>query len=252
MINYGRKIVADEKVVEKLGMLQAQIITQIDYWAERTNNTYNGKKWVYNSMEDWHKQFSWVALSTLKRAFSDLEEQELLITANFNKIKYDRTKWYRIDYDKLDKLMIPKPAKIIVTYTKKTESAKTTGKPLVQNEPMDKAKMNQSQSVKMNQPIPKDYQEITHNINNSQISKSQSQSVNQTEQPTKSNKRYYEQYKTNKQAKSHYYQPFKKRIEKATDWSKNVAEDCTADMDSIQNWFANFEEQMFGTAQPQA
>lgn len=246
MISYGRKIVADEKVVDKLGMLQAQILTQVDYWTDRTSNTYAGHKWVYNSINDWHKQFNWVALSTLKRAFTELEKKGLLITGNFNKVKYDRTKWYRVDYDKLDKLIIGN-AEIVVTYP---NAKKPANKPLVQNEPMDKAKMNQSQSVKMNQPIPKDYQEITHNINNSQISKSQSQSVNKTEQPTKSNKRYYEQFKKNQSVKPRYYYP-KKTVEKATDWSKHVAEDCTADMDSIQQWFADFEAQTFGTAQPQ-
>lgn len=105
MISYGRKIVADEKVVAKLGMTEAIIIQQVDEETTKSTNTHDGKKWVCKSLKDWHKKISWVALSTLKRAFSDLEEQELLITANFNKIKYDRTKWYRIDYDKLDKLI---------------------------------------------------------------------------------------------------------------------------------------------------
>lgn len=255
--SYGRTVVGDAKVAQKLhSMLQAQILAQIDYWADRTNNIHKGFKWVYNSMEDWHKQFDWVALSTLKRAFSDLEKQGLLVTTNLNKIKYDRTKWYRVDYAKLEELMTPKPAKIIVTYTKKTEPAKTTDKPIVQNEPMDKSNLTQTESVKINQPIPRDYQEITHNINNTQISKSQSQSVNRTDQqqpttPTKSNKRYYEQYKKNQSAKSHYYKPFKKHIEKATDWSKHVADKCDTDMDSIQQWFANFEAQTFGDISPQ-
>lgn len=240
MINYGRKIIADEKVVAKLGMLQAQILTQVDYWTDRTSNTYDGHKWVYNSINDWHKQFYWVALSTLKRAFAELEKQGLLVTGNFNKVKYDRTKWYRVDYDKLDKLIIGN-TEIVVTYP---NAKKPTNEPLVQNEPMDKAKMNQSQSAKMNQPIPKDYQEITHNINNSQ-------SINKKAQPTKSNKRYYEQFKKNQSAKPRYYYP-KKTVEKATDWSKNVADKCDADMNAVQKWFADFEAQMFGTAQPQA
>ena len=35
------------------------------------------------------------------RAFNSLEKQGLLITANYNKAGFDKTKWYRIDYEKL-------------------------------------------------------------------------------------------------------------------------------------------------------
>ncbi|RMC46552.1 hypothetical protein [Lactobacillus sp. ESL0230] len=105
MINYGRKIVADEKIVNKLGMTEAIIIQLVDEETTKSTNTHDSKKWVCKSLKDWHKKISWVALSTLKRAFSELEKQGLLITGNFNKTKYDKTKWYRVDYEKIDELI---------------------------------------------------------------------------------------------------------------------------------------------------
>ena len=44
-------------------------------------------------------------LRKIKRALKNLEEKGIIITGNFNKLKMDRTKWYTIDYEKLDNLI---------------------------------------------------------------------------------------------------------------------------------------------------
>src|SRR5699024_12648676 len=63
-----------------------------------------GRYWVYNTYEGWQEQFPFWSVSTIKRTLVRLEESGLLITANYNKMKIDRTKWYTVDYDKLDDL----------------------------------------------------------------------------------------------------------------------------------------------------
>lgn len=83
---------------------KAIILQQIDYWLEHSNNICDGYKWVYNSVADWQKQFLWISPSTLTRKLKSLEDQGLLITGNYNKRKFDKTKWYRIDYDKFNKI----------------------------------------------------------------------------------------------------------------------------------------------------
>lgn len=85
---------------------EALILQQLHYWLSRTNNVQSdGYKWVYNSMADWLKQFPWVkSRARLTRYFDDLEKRGLIITGNFNKAKFDKTKWYRIDYDALTDL----------------------------------------------------------------------------------------------------------------------------------------------------
>lgn len=55
-------------------------------------------------MVEWNKQFPWLSLKTLKRKFKSLEDKGLLITGNYNKAKFDRTKWYRINYDAFSNL----------------------------------------------------------------------------------------------------------------------------------------------------
>ncbi|MBZ4025498.1 DnaD domain protein [Ligilactobacillus salivarius] len=100
-----RPLVIQPKLAELLGDLdEAVILQQIHYWLEKRLNIKDGYSWVYNSMVEWNKQFPWLSLKTLKRKFKSLEDKGLLITGNYNKAKFDRTKWYRIDYDAFSNL----------------------------------------------------------------------------------------------------------------------------------------------------
>lgn len=83
---------------------KAIILQQIDYWLDHSNNIRDGHKWVYNSVADWKRHFPWISTSTITRKLKSLEDQGLLITGNYNKRKFDKTKWYRIDYDEFKKI----------------------------------------------------------------------------------------------------------------------------------------------------
>ena len=85
----------------KIGLNEAIILQQVHYWLLKSNNIRDGYKWVYNSYSEWNKQFPCFSRNTMIRALNSLEKQGLLITANYNKAGFDKTKWYRIDYEKL-------------------------------------------------------------------------------------------------------------------------------------------------------
>lgn len=81
---------------------EAVILQQIHYWIEKKQNYREGRYWVYNSMENWMQQFPWIkSRTTLTRYFNSLEKKGLLITGNYNKAGFDKTKWYTIDYSTL-------------------------------------------------------------------------------------------------------------------------------------------------------
>lgn len=88
-------------LAKSIGLNEAIVLQQIHYWLRKSNNVKDSHKWIYNSMTNWQKQFSFWSLPTVKRVFRSLENQGLLITANYNKAGFDKTKWYRIDYEKL-------------------------------------------------------------------------------------------------------------------------------------------------------
>jgi DnaD/phage-associated family protein len=92
-------------LAEKVGLNEAIFIQQLHYWLKDSNNIRDGFKWVYNTYEDWNEQFPFWSIRTLKRVITGLENNGFIITSNYNQMKIDKTKWYRIDYEKLNELV---------------------------------------------------------------------------------------------------------------------------------------------------
>lgn len=93
------------KLAEKIGLNEAIILQQMHYWLNSSKHEYDGKRWIYNSYSNWQKQFPFWSERTIKRTFSSLEKQKLLFVGNYNKAGFDRTKWYSVNYEELDKLV---------------------------------------------------------------------------------------------------------------------------------------------------
>ncbi len=86
----------------KVGLNEAIIMQQLHYWIGKSSHKIEGRKWVYNTYDAWQKQFPFWSVSTIRRVFLKLEEVGYIKTANYNKLKIDKTKWYSIDYEKFD------------------------------------------------------------------------------------------------------------------------------------------------------
>lgn len=87
----------------RVGLKEAIVLQQFHYWLQRSGNNRDGYKWVYNSYDEWHKQFPFFSKVTLRRTINSLEKQGYLVSGNYNKAGFDKTKWYRIDYQRLNK-----------------------------------------------------------------------------------------------------------------------------------------------------
>jgi hypothetical protein len=87
-----------------LGLNEAIILQQIQYWISMPTNTkiIEGRKWTYNTFGQWKIQFPFWSISTIKRSVEKLKELKVLISKEFNAKNGDRTKWYSIDYERLD------------------------------------------------------------------------------------------------------------------------------------------------------
>jgi hypothetical protein len=102
----SRPLVIDPTLAKLIGLNEAIIVQQVHYWLENKREAGKEKKidgfhWVYNTLEEWHKQFPFWSSKTVQRTISKLENKGLLISGCFNKMPTDRTKWYRINYEKL-------------------------------------------------------------------------------------------------------------------------------------------------------
>lgn len=100
-------ILVDRVLAEKIGLNEAIVIQQLHYWImqnkRQKKNFYDGRYWTFNSFEKWHKEtFYFWSIDTVKRTFKKLEIEGIIITSNYNKRGYDRTKWYSINYEVLN------------------------------------------------------------------------------------------------------------------------------------------------------
>lgn len=95
-------------LAHKVGLNEAIILQQMHYWLNPNfnKNFIEGRYWVYNSYEDWQGQFKFWSKNTIRRAIASLEEQGLLIISNFNQNRFDHSKWYSINYKKLQALEV--------------------------------------------------------------------------------------------------------------------------------------------------
>ena len=127
-----RPLVLNPELAEVLDSGDLAItLQQVEYWMDKTDNVRYGHQWVYNSIPQWAEQFPW-SESTTKRHFRKLRDMGLLITGRFGKTATDRTLWYRIDHEALDRLGESKD--------RSYQAENATG----QNAPMEGVKMTRS------------------------------------------------------------------------------------------------------------
>lgn len=100
-------IVVDRELAKAFGLNEAIVLQQLNYWLNgKSAKLINGRKWIYNSYKQWQEDnFPFWSLATVRRAIENCEKKGLIITDNFNKAGFDKTKWYSIDYEMVDKGM---------------------------------------------------------------------------------------------------------------------------------------------------
>ena len=82
----------------EIGLNEAIMLQQMHYWLLKSSNEFEGVKWFYKTLEDWQTEFPFWSAMTIRRTLTNLEKQKVIRIGNFNKKKFDKTKWYTIEY----------------------------------------------------------------------------------------------------------------------------------------------------------
>lgn len=90
------------KLATEIGLNEAIVLQQMHYWINKSNHIHDNKRWIYNSYKEWEQHFLFWSNATIRRTISSLEKQELVLVGNYNKAGFDKTKWYSINYSKLE------------------------------------------------------------------------------------------------------------------------------------------------------
>lgn len=83
------------------GACAALLVQQIHYHCLNRSNLWQGEYWVYNSVKEWADVLMLWDERTVRRALVSLRSLGVLIVAENNKYRYDKTLWYRVDYSRL-------------------------------------------------------------------------------------------------------------------------------------------------------
>lgn len=88
----------DTKEAELYGVDEAIMVHHVRYWITRNNlnkeNEHDDRTWTYNSNEAFTGLFPFWKPHQIRRILKSLVDKEILISGNYNKQKFDRTKWY--------------------------------------------------------------------------------------------------------------------------------------------------------------
>lgn len=94
----------DRALAKEIGDKQSIILLQLEFWISIHNNIRDGRKWYFTTIEELSDFFYCWSKDTIKRAIKDLKDNGYIITGNYNKLSFDRTTWYSINYDKIAEL----------------------------------------------------------------------------------------------------------------------------------------------------
>lgn len=101
----------DEEIAVELGVECAILLSNIQFWVKKNRanaeekHFHDGRWWTYNSAGSFAKLFPYWKERTVYNYLDKLEKAGYLVSGNYNKFKYDRTKWYSSETEK--SLIIP-------------------------------------------------------------------------------------------------------------------------------------------------
>lgn len=145
------------KLAVEIGLNEAIILQQMHYWLNTSNHKYDGKKWIYNSYPEWQKQFPFWSLITIKRAIYSLEKQNLLHIGNYNKAKFDKTKWYSINYQTIEGMIRP-------SYQNDTTSVSKRDDGVYQNDTTNTRDYTETTTERNRDDVSQVFQYISNNL----------------------------------------------------------------------------------------
>lgn len=100
-----RPIMFSPPLAKAFGVLGALLVQQVHYWTQVAPKHREGHAWTYNTSKQWADQLQVYHEETIRKAFRELEVKGVLSTGRFNKTGFDRTLWYRVNYEAVCKLV---------------------------------------------------------------------------------------------------------------------------------------------------
>ncbi len=99
-INDIKKYYFSQIVAKDVGFEEAVMLSNIYFWVKKnTENNINyeqEKYWTYNPISKFVEQYPFWSEGQIRRILSNLERKQYIETGSFNKLGFDKTKWYTV------------------------------------------------------------------------------------------------------------------------------------------------------------
>ena len=108
--NYSRFLINEDPIfflptlAKEIGLNEAILLQKIHGWLQCKPHEAEGRCWIYNTYKSWQEQLPFLSEKTIKRTIKNLADKGIVIINNFNTNKFDKTNWYSINYNTLNKL----------------------------------------------------------------------------------------------------------------------------------------------------
>ncbi len=102
---YERLFVLNEPTAPRLnpalatevGLNESIVLLQLEFLVSISDHFIEGKRWTFQSINDLRAMFPFWCRETINRAIVSLERQELIVVGNYNRHKYDKTRWFALN-----------------------------------------------------------------------------------------------------------------------------------------------------------
>lgn len=88
----------DPDIAQRVGVHAAVLYQNIVWWCAKNaangHNQHDGRYWTYNSVKAWAELFPYMTAKQIRTSLDRLETEGLILSGEYNKSAYDRTKWY--------------------------------------------------------------------------------------------------------------------------------------------------------------
>lgn len=95
-----RYMTFDVDVATKYGTNVSILLGNINYWIQKNKENgkhfHDGRYWTYNTVAAFHSLMPFMSENVINTALAKAEAEGLLVTGNYNKLPFDRTKWYAL------------------------------------------------------------------------------------------------------------------------------------------------------------
>lgn len=111
LLNIDTQIASALRSHTKFPERGAIILQQLKFWLSAPNSgvTIDGIKWIWNSVRDWQKQFTWLSKAQIRFTLNELEELGFIQSTHFSEGKRatNRSKLYTLCSNRLEALISP-------------------------------------------------------------------------------------------------------------------------------------------------